>query len=180
MRPTESAVIVPFPGLAPLLGTYRHLSRAAGWGVPPHVTALYPFVRPPVGADVLERLAGALADEQAFECVFSRVEWFGDDVVWLAPEPDLPFRNMTGAVWRAFPDYPPYGGQFDDGIPHLTVGHIDLTAMRDAAAALAPRLPVRAFVDRVWVMEGTDAPNSWGTVAELSLRAPAPGPRRPV
>lgn len=179
MEPTESAVIVPFPGLEPLIGRYwRHLDRAAVWGVPPHVTVLYPFVPPRIGADALELLAGALTGVSAFECVFARVEWFGDDVVWLAPEPDGPFRDMTAAVRRAFPDHPPYGGQFDDPIPHLTVGHTDLAAMRDAAADLAPKLPVRVAVDRVWVMEGTDAPDSWRTVAELSLRAPAPGRRR--
>ena len=180
MRPTrhaggvQSVVLVPFPGLEPLVGAYRgRLDRAAGWGVPPHVTVLYPFVRPPVDAGTLERLARALADVRPFECEFARVEWFGDEVVWLAPEPDGPFRDMTTAVCGAFPDYRPYGGQFEDPVPHLTVGHTDLAAMRRAAAELAPRLPVRASVDRVWVMEGTDAPDSWRTVTEVSLRAPA-------
>lgn len=178
MNPTESAVLVPFPALEPLVGRYRRrLDRAAGWGVPPHVTVLYPFVPPPVDARTLERLAHALADVAAFEAVFARVEWFGDDVVWLAPEPDRPFRDMTAAVWRAFPEHPPYGGQWDDPIPHLTVGHTDLAAMRAAAAEIAPELPVTAPVDSVHVLEGTDAPDSWRTVAELSLRAPAPGPR---
>jgi hypothetical protein len=46
-------------------------------------------------------------------------------------------------------------------------------------AELARRLPVRALVDRVLAMEGTDAPDSWRTTAELSLRGPAPGPRPP-
>jgi 2'-5' RNA ligase len=175
----ESAVLVPFPGLEPVVGRHwRRLDRAAGWGVPPHVTVLYPFVTPPVGGDVLDRLACALADVTAFDCVFARVEWFRDDVVWLAPEPDRPFRDMTEAVWRAFPDHTPYGGQFDDVVPHLTVGHDDLPAMRVAAAEVATRLPVTARADRVWVMAGTDAPGSWRTVAEISLRAPAPGRRR--
>ncbi len=166
----QSVVLVPFPGLEPLVGAYRRsLDRSAGWGVPPHVTVVYPFTPPPVGAETLERLTGALADVRPFECEFATVQWFGDEVVWLAPEPDRPFRDMTAAVWRAFPDHPPYEGQFDDPIPHLTVGHIDLPAMRKAAADLAPKLPVRAFVDRVWVMEGTDAPDSWRMVAEISL-----------
>ena len=178
VTPTETAVLVPFPALEPLVGPYRRrLDRAAGWGVPPHVTVLYPFVRPPVDARTLERLAHALADVAAFETVFARVEWFGDDVVWLAPEPDRPFRDLTEAVWRAFPDHPPYGGRFEDVVPHLTVGHIDLPAMREAAAALAADLPVRARVDRVWVMAGTDAAVSWRKVAEISLRS---GPGRPV
>ena len=172
----QSVVLVPFPGLEPLVGAYRErLDRAAGWGVPPHVTVLFPFVSPPVGAEALERLAAALAEVRAFECEFARVEWFGEEVVWLAPEPVGPFRDMTAAVWGAFPEHPPYGGQFDDTIPHLTVGHTDVVAMRVAAAELATGLPVRAPVDRVWVMEGTDAPDSWQVVAEISLRGPASG-----
>ncbi|MFI7674358.1 2'-5' RNA ligase family protein [Actinophytocola sp. NPDC049390] len=175
MQPTESAVIVPFPSLDPLVGEYRQrMDRAAAWGVPAHVTVVYPFVPPPVGADTLELLAAALTDVSAFECEFARVEWFGDDVVWLAPEPDRPFRDMTAAVWRAFPDHPPYGGQWGDSIPHLTVGHTDPAGMRAAADELPPHLPVHAPVDRVWVLEGTDAPGSWGMVAELSLAAPRP------
>jgi 2'-5' RNA ligase len=174
----ESAVLVPFPGLEPVVGSYRRrLDRTAGWGVPPHVTVLYPFVSPPIGGDVIGRLAEALSDTVAFECVFARTEWFRDDVVWLAPEPSRPFRDLTAAVWRAFPDHPPYGGQFDDVVPHLTVGHDDLPAMKVASAALATELPVTARVDRVWVMEGTEEPGSWRTVAEVGLRTP--DPRRP-
>jgi len=179
VEPTESAVLVPFPGLEPLVGPYRRrLDRAAARGVPPHVTVIYPFVPPSVCGETVGRLAAAVADVPAFDCVFRRVDWFRDDVVWLAPEPDGPFRELTTAVWREFPDHPPYGGQFDDVIPHLTVGHTDLAAMRAAAASVEPGLPVRHRVDRVWVMAGTDALGSWRTVAEVSLRAPAPGPRR--
>lgn len=177
----ESVALVPFPGLEPLVGPYRRrLDRAAGWGVPPHVTVLYPFVVPPVSDDVIQRLRNALADVPAFDCTFMRVEWFGDDVVWLAPEPDEPFRRMTDAVWRAFPDHPPYEGRFDDVVPHLTVGHHDLPAMRDAAEAITGSLPMTARADRVWVMTGTDAPDSWRTVAEISLPAPASGRPRPA
>jgi 2'-5' RNA ligase len=175
VEPTETAVIVPFPDLEPLVGPYRRrMDRAARWGVPAHVTVLYPFVPPPVRPETVDLLTAALADATAFECTFARFRWFGEDVVWLAPEPAGPFRAMTAAVWRAFPDHPPYGGQFDEGIPHLTIGHDhDVAAMRAAEADLTPRLPLHGTVDRVWVMAGTDAPDSWRTVAEVNL----PGPR---
>ncbi len=55
----------------------------------------------------------ALQRMPAFDCAFGRREWFGEDVPWLAPEPDEPFRDLTAAVWRAFPEQPPYGGAFD-------------------------------------------------------------------
>ena len=31
---------------------------------------------------------------EPFDCEFSRTEWFGEDVVWLAPDPDMPFREL--------------------------------------------------------------------------------------
>jgi len=41
--------------------------------------------------------------------------------MWLDPEPALPFRDLTNAVWRMFPQHPPYGGAHPDLIPHLTL-----------------------------------------------------------
>jgi len=37
---------------------------------------------------------------------------FGDQVLYLAPAPDQPFRRLTDIIVREFPDYPPYGGAF--------------------------------------------------------------------
>jgi 2'-5' RNA ligase len=87
------------------------------------VTVLYPFVPPPDLriADV-DRLAEALGGFVAFDAVFPRVDWFGDAVVWLAPEPAEQFRRLTSVVGAAFPDLLPYDGGFDDVVPHLTIG----------------------------------------------------------
>jgi hypothetical protein len=94
---TQSAVIVPVPALEPVVGEHRrHLDRAAQWGVPAHVTVFYPFVSPrEINAAPLHRLDLALWSAEPFDCTFERVEWFDEDVVWLAPEPDQPFRELT-------------------------------------------------------------------------------------
>jgi 2'-5' RNA ligase len=89
MDPTESAVIVAVPEAGDVVGPHRaELDRAASWGVPAHVTVLYPFV-PPAKIDdrVIRALADALQSVTAFGITFARVAWFGDEVVWLAPEP---------------------------------------------------------------------------------------------
>jgi 2'-5' RNA ligase superfamily len=105
-----------------------------------------------------------------FDVIFRRTEWFGDDVVWLAPEPDNGFRALTTAVCSAFPDYPPYGGAFTDVIPHLTLGaHADLSRMRAAARATSAQLPIKAAVRTVHLFQGSDAPGAWRRVAELPL-----------
>ncbi|NIQ97618.1 MAG: 2'-5' RNA ligase family protein, partial [Desulfuromonadales bacterium] len=42
-------------------------------------------------------------------------------VLYLGPEPDWPFRDLTVAIWKRFPDHPPYGGRHRDIVPHLSV-----------------------------------------------------------
>ena len=44
----QSAVLVSVPEAEPAVSRYRaRLDRAGAWGVPAHVTILYPFVAPP-------------------------------------------------------------------------------------------------------------------------------------
>jgi non-ribosomal peptide synthetase component F len=96
-----------------------------------------------------------------FDVIFRRTEWFGDDVVWLAPEPDNGFRALTTAVCSAFPDYPPYGGAFTDVIPHLTLGaHADLSRMRAAARATSAQLPIKAAVPALFQAQVAATPTA--------------------
>jgi hypothetical protein len=101
---------------------------------------------------------------------FRRTRWVGDAVVWLAPEPDEPFRRLTAAVWRRFPETPPYAGEHPDSTPHLTIGHDHPKPLLDqAAAAVTAHLPVRAAISAVQLMRGSEEPGSWHRVAEFSL-----------
>jgi 2'-5' RNA ligase len=175
---TESGVVVVVPEADPVVGPHRlRLDPAASWGVPAHVTVLYPFVSPPdLRTADLDRLGEAVAQVAAFDAELPRVDWFGEDVVWLAPEPASQFRRLISVVGAAFPDLLPYGGGFDDVVPHLTIGGPSrgtLDELRRAADAVAPQLPVRTRVDEVAVMAGRREAGSWRTVARLPL-APAP------
>ena len=170
--PTETAVIVPMPEAEDAVGSVRaELDQSAGWGVSPHVTVLYPFLAPERLDDpVLTAVAEAVSTVPAFDVVFPRVEWFGDTVVWLAPEPDHPFRALSHAVWERFPDRPPYGGVYLDLVPHLTIGHdAPVALLRAAADAVRPRLPIRGRVAVAQLIEGSREPASWHTVAEFPL-----------
>ena len=111
----------------------------------------------------------------AFDCQFPAAAWFGQEVMWLAPRPEQPFRSLTHAVSAAFPGYQPYGGVHDDVIPHLTVGDRPpggAADLRAAEADLLPALPVSARISRVWLMCGASTPDSWRTVAEFPLAGP--------
>lgn len=151
----------------------RLLNRAAVWGVPAHVTVLYPFVPPSqIDAHTIEQVGVAVQQVAAFRCTFAEIRWFDDDVVWLRPTPDQPFRALTRAVVERFPEHQPYGGAHAEAVPHLTIGEhrmADTASMRRAAAEVEPALPLPATIDRVWLMAGADAPGAWHVVASLPL-----------
>ncbi len=181
MAETESAVLVVVREAEPVVGRFRvKLDRSAGWGVPPHVTVLYPFLPPDrIDAAAIARLGEAVATVPAFDLVFARLEWFDDKAVWLAPEPDQPLRALTASVFASFPDCPPYGGEHDDPIPHLTVGHDwPVDVLRSAAAEVEPQLPIRVSVGAVELLVGSAQPRSWRTIATLPLAVNGPTPLR--
>ncbi|MEV6847594.1 2'-5' RNA ligase family protein [Actinoplanes sp. NPDC051411] len=166
------------PESEPVVGRHRAaLDPVASWGIPAHITVLYPFLPPgEVDGAVLDALRSLFAGLPSFATVLSRVAWFGSEVLWLAPEPGERFRRLTEAVWDRFPSAPPYGGAFDDVVPHLTVGdRAPRAALREAAADIAPQLPIRAAVRSVRLVAGTTGAVPWRTVAEFPLAA-APGP----
>src|SRR5262249_34354813 len=133
-------------------------------GLPAPVPFLYPFVPPgQIPPAVLGKAAAAVASVQSFDCQFAATGWFGDQVVWLAPEPDSPFRALTAAVHAAFPQCPPFGGAFAEVIPHLTIGDRPEGGpgvLRAAAAEVLPAPPGRTHGSRARLMAGRQAPGS--------------------
>jgi 2'-5' RNA ligase len=171
----ETGVIVPVAAAERVVGRFRRaLDHSAVWGVPAHVTVLYPFVPPDrIDAGTIERIGAALAEVRAFSCTFAQVRWFGEDVVWLSPEPDHHFRALTRSVWRRFPDYPPYRGEHPDSTPHLTIGSVaraNLESMRRAAVEIQAELPIATRIEHARLVAGSAARDSWRTVAEFTLR----------
>jgi 2'-5' RNA ligase len=171
VEPTQTALIVPVPEAEPVVGRFRaSLDLAASWGVPAHVTVLYPFL-PPERVDHVVRAAlrDIVAVVPRTEVSLTRVDWFGDEVVWLAPEPDQLFRDLTAAVWRRFPDAPPYAGAHAEVVPHLTIGHnAPRVVLAEAAQAVCAHLPIRTTVTAVHLIAGTpDHP--WHPVTRFPL-----------
>ncbi len=172
--PTQTAVIIPVGSAEAAVARYRNrLDVAASWGVPAHVTVLYPFLPPEeLGEQVIRRLAAVFAAANTFDCTFARCRWFGEEVLWLAPAPDGPFRNLTRDVVKEFPAYLPYGGEFDDVVPHLTVGESSRGTpdeLRQVEAELGRALAIPARIEHALLIAGTDAPSSWHTLATLPL-----------
>ncbi|MFG1990565.1 2'-5' RNA ligase family protein [Actinoplanes sp. NPDC048988] len=173
VHPTHSALILAVGEAEPVVAAHRErLDAAAGWGVPAHITVLYPFL-PPADIDehVLAVLTGTAASVPAFFCALQRVDWFGDSVLWLAPAPATPIITLTAAVAAHFPGCQPYGGQFTEIVPHLTIGHDHPRADLEAAAAdITAHLPIHARISSLRLITGRPEPGgSWATRAEFPL-----------
>jgi 2'-5' RNA ligase len=149
-RPSGLAVPIRLPPT--LARVRRRWDRAARAGAGPHVTVLYPFLpTSELAGGVRRRLAAIAGTLEPFDVSFRRVRRFDDGVVWIEPEPAEPFRQLTASVTAAWPDHPPYGGVFDEVIPHLTVVESDDDAppLRAIEAACASHLPWTARADRL-------------------------------
>ena len=140
----ESAIIVPVE-VPVAVGRLRdRLDPVAALGVPAHVTLLYPFMPPALlSAEVRSRVGAIVGAEPGFSFVMRRMQRW-PEVVWLAPEPDAPFRRLIAALAAEFPDYPPYGGAHEEVIPHVTIAADPRPGWLEAAErALPAMLPIR-------------------------------------
>lgn len=168
-RQAEGALIVPVDVPVPVRRLRDRMDPAAAQGVPAHITLLYPFMPPTAVDDATRReLERIIAGEPVFSFTLERVERW-PEVVYLAPEPDAPFRRLIAALTKAFPDYPPYGGAHDDTVPHLTIAQDPRADWLEAAErALPAMLPIPA-VAREALLLGHLPEQPWETHLHLPL-----------
>src|SRR2546421_445772 len=110
----ESALVVAVPEAEHAVARFRiNFVESASRGVPAHITLIYPFA-PTDQLAVIEPSLRALFSRfsaQRFQLV--RLDQFGDEMLYLAPEPATCFTQMTDALVRRYPEWPPYGGDVD-------------------------------------------------------------------
>jgi 2'-5' RNA ligase superfamily len=169
----QSALVVLVPEAERLVGAFRRIhDPAAMAGVPAHITVLYPFQPPArVDAATVERLRSRFQRFAPFDFALTSVRRF-PGVIYLAPEPDEPFRALTLAVWEAYPECPPYEGRHPDIIPHLSVASkAEEDELRrigsDFENEARKSLPLPARASGVALMDNLFGP--WRVVAVLSL-----------
>ena len=98
--------------------------EAQPFAVHPHVTLLAPFRSRALLDD--PALHTELKDvlrlgRRRFDFALVEVRSSRSGIDYLAPEPAEPFRVTHARARAELPDFPPYGGLFDDVIPHLTL-----------------------------------------------------------
>jgi hypothetical protein len=152
----HSVLLIPVPELEPFVAArWRHydplwLSRDPAFAHA-HITLLAPFL-PAERLDppVLTRLAAVLGGTGAFTFELSTLATFPNGIIHARPDPDDTFRHLTSELVAAYPECPPYAGEFPDPVPHLTLdrAHAEVSQV-SVAAAVAELLPVRCVADRV-------------------------------
>jgi hypothetical protein len=150
---TESALVVPVPEAESVAGDLRaRYDPAAPAGVPAHITVLYPFLPPPaLDQSIIDELQAIFSGVTPFEFRLPRIALF-PDVVYLPPDPVEPFLRLTAAIATRWPETPPYGGQFDQVIPHLTVAHTeDASTIADIRRKIEPALPIVCSAAQAWL-----------------------------
>lgn len=112
-----------------------------------HITVLAPLTRWDTRA--LVRLA---ADTEPFTYTLSRLATFPNGVIYLACDPEGPFRDLTARAWRLLPDVIPFGAP--DPTPHLTLDAcgegVTQATTRDAIADVLLAVCRATHLDLVW------------------------------
>jgi len=165
----QSALLIPVPEAEAAVQRHRiEHDPVAAAGVPPHITLIVPWLPPrEIGPGDLRELAAIASATEPFAYSLVRTCWFGRTVLWLAPDPAAPFIALTGALAEVF-GTPPYDDEFDEVVPHLTVGHAsDGVELAGVAREVDADLPIACRAAEIWVMVGDGT--AWSVHAQVPL-----------
>ena len=143
--------------------------------IPLSVTVLYPFA---VRSEIQlyrEQITSFFASQPPFDLELARLaQWEENGAVYAVPEPEQPLRDMMRALWRLFPQFPPYGEEGSDPPPHASLTY---TGGDDRAATLERvqrrlegLLPATFQITEVALMEETE-PDRWSLRETFRLGA---------
>jgi 2'-5' RNA ligase superfamily len=138
-----------------------------------HVTLIYPFRDSSLLNNATARgVADVLSGFTSFPFRLTAAKYFRSPqvVLYLGSEPAAPFANLIQALATAFTDTPPYGGVFEDIVPHLSVAdEQDTGLLTTIEADVTPRLPIEATAREVELVE--HAAEGWRLRQTFTLAA---------
>jgi 2'-5' RNA ligase len=140
-----------------------------------HITLIYPFYDSArIDAETMRGIESVVTSFVSFPFTLTTVEYFRSPsvVLYLAPEPAAPFQELTRGFVRIFPNALPYGGVFDEIVPHVTVAdENDPETLATIEAEVGSRLPIKAIADEVELVEL--GPQGWSLRNAFRLPTPA-------
>ena len=146
----ETAFIVRVPEAEACVNALRErFDASVQLGVPAHITVLVPFMSPDLVTDtVLQDAQDALSQVPSFAFSLERVARF-PATAFLAPEPAEPFIELTQALVCRFPEFPPFRGEHESIVPHLTVANGNAEEVETAAVELEAQLRLHGQIRSV-------------------------------
>ena len=156
----ESTLAVLVPEAEGLVQSFRdRYDPSATVGMPAHITLLYPFKSPDeIDGVVLDTLRHCFFRFPPFKFSLITVNQFAGEILYLVPEPEHLFRELTLGIWGCYPETPPYRGRYSTIIPHLTVAdHLGEQELAEVALEFEQAsegcLPVQAEAVGVALMD---------------------------
>jgi 2'-5' RNA ligase len=157
----ESTLAILVPEAEGLVQSFRdRYDPSFKVGMPAHITLLYPFKYPDeIDAVVLDTLSHCFFRFPPFRFSLRTINQFASETLYLVPEPEDPFRELTLGIWGCYPETPPYRGRYSTVIPHLTIadrllGEQELAEVaREFEQASQGRLPIQAQATEVALMD---------------------------
>jgi 2'-5' RNA ligase len=146
---------------------------AVAAGIPLHVTLLFPFVpREELDDGILRTLQELFAARTRFTLTLSKIGEF-PGVVYAVPQPAGELADWIADLSERFPEYPPYGGEFAEIVPHATLGTWDEPDRQEELVARARELaqgllPLSCAIEDVALLEER-APEHWGELRRFLL-----------
>jgi 2'-5' RNA ligase len=155
----QSALVVLIPEAEPVVGPFRtKYDSSAADGMPAHITINYPFLPAPDDEPgVIHKLRTLFSLYPHFTFSLEGIKRF-PGVLYLEPSPARPLNNLIQAIAERLPESPPYGGVFEEVIPHLTVAAVEDEKALDRISeqfgiSCAGKFPIRSAVNEVWLMD---------------------------
>ncbi len=151
----RSAVIVAVEEAAAAVDEWRErtCTDKPSTGVPAHITLVFPFVPAAEIDDGVIASLGAVFDAaERFRFELREPRRF-PSILYVAPDPALPFVRLTEALVVRFPEHLPYAGAVDAIVPHLTVAQGSGAVLDEAEAGVRPHLPIRAEAREALLLE---------------------------
>ncbi|MGH9043508.1 MAG: 2'-5' RNA ligase family protein [Acidimicrobiales bacterium] len=141
----QTTLIVPVPEMSVPNPCRMWSPRPAAMA--PHVTVMFPFLAPcDLDEVTIDKLGLLFGTVRSFSFSMERTGTFGE-VLWVAPEPADAFRQLTQMVQASWPSVAPYGGAFQEVVPHVTIGQARFG--RRPSRRLLARLPIEATAREV-------------------------------
>jgi len=142
--PLASGIILPIPDAEAVVGHLRERhDPQTRYGVPAHMTLLYPFAHPSIVGETLGAIRELFCSIRGFDFSLVEVRRF-PAAAYLHPEPSSPFVQLTATLAQRWPEFPPYGGAFSSVIPHLTIADQAASDVLDTVERdVASHLPIR-------------------------------------